>query len=92
MRGGDNHVNHRAQSLTFRKFAGPPRRSETTKKVAMADQILTIPEVAERLRLSEARIRQLIAAGTLPSAQIVKPKGRHLIHSKDVERLLEPTR
>jgi excisionase family DNA binding protein len=58
----------------------------------VADQILTIPEVAEKLRLSEARIRQLIADGTLPSAQVVKPKGRHLIHSRDVERLLEPTR
>jgi excisionase family DNA binding protein len=58
----------------------------------LADQILTIPEAAARLRLSEARIRQLIADGTLPSAQIVRPKGRHLIHEKDVERLLEPRR
>lgn len=58
----------------------------------MADPILTIPEAAERLRLSEARIRQLIADGTLPTAQIVKPKGKHLIHASDVERLLEPTR
>ena len=58
----------------------------------MADQILTIPEAAERLRLSEARVRQLIADGTLPSAQVVRPKGRHLIREKDIERLLEPRR
>jgi excisionase family DNA binding protein len=59
----------------------------------MADQkILTIPEAALRLRLSEARVRQLIADGTLPTAQIVKPRGKHLIHERHVERLLEPSR
>ena len=56
----------------------------------MSDSILTIPEAAARMRLSESRIRQLIADGTLPSAQVIRPKGRHLIHSADVERLLEP--
>jgi excisionase family DNA binding protein len=56
------------------------------------DQILTIPEAAARLRLSESRIRQLIADGTLPSAQVVRPRGKHRIHAADVERLLEPTR
>jgi helix-turn-helix protein len=58
----------------------------------MPDHILTLNEGADRLRLGEARVRQLIGDGTLPSAQIVKPKGRHLIHEADVERLLQPSR
>ncbi len=32
----------------------------------MTHQVLTIPEAAARLRLSEARVRQLIAEGILP--------------------------
>ena len=50
----------------------------------MSDRILTIPEAAARLSLSEARIRQLIASGVLPSAQVIRPRGQHRIHSDDV--------
>jgi excisionase family DNA binding protein len=53
------------------------------------DQLLTIGEVATRLRFSEKRIRQLIDLGVLKSHQVIRPGGRHLIRASDVERLLE---
>ncbi len=60
--------------------------------MADQDQILTLRETAARLRLSESRVRQLIEEGILPTAQVIRPRGKHLIHERDVERLLEPTR
>jgi excisionase family DNA binding protein len=57
----------------------------------MANEILTVAEVAAATKLSTDRVRQLIRSGILPSAQIV-PGGQHRVRAGDVAKLLEPTR
>lgn len=46
-------------------------------------RVLTVAETAERLRLSEKKIRQLIRTGTLRSLRSVRP---YLLPIKAVER------
>lgn len=51
--------------------------------------LLTIAEVADRLRLSERSVRRLIACGDLPARRIGSTR-RKRIAASDVERLLRP--
>ena len=39
---------------------------------------LTIPEAAQRLRLSEQTVRRRIKSGELPGVQVSTPPGLHL--------------
>jgi excisionase family DNA binding protein len=48
----------------------------------MADEMLTTKEVAERLKVSQARVRALIQAGRLPSQQFGRD---HLIKENDLK-------
>lgn len=53
-------------------------------------QLLTVPEVARRLRCSPATVRAYIAEGRLPAS---KPGGRHYrVDPLDVDQLLAGTR
>lgn len=48
----------------------------------MAEKMLTTKEVAERLEVSQARVRALIKAGRLPSQQFGRD---HLIKESDIK-------
>lgn len=50
-------------------------------------ELLTIPEVAAALRISERTVKRMLAAGTLPRVRI----GRAVrIRRTDVQKLTEP--
>lgn len=55
----------------------------------MSDELLTVPEVAERLRLSTQTIYRWIEDGTLPAVQIRK---NYRVRAGDLELLLEGAR
>lgn len=55
----------------------------------MQDQILTIPEVAEYLKLSKSKVYLLVQAGKIPHFKI----GRNVrIREKDLSQWLEQNR
>jgi excisionase family DNA binding protein len=52
------------------------------------DELLTVHEVAEHVKLSPDRVRQLIREGVIPSTRL--GEGGHLrVHSADLEELLK---
>ena len=50
--------------------------------------MLTVPEVAERLRCRSETVRRYIAEGRLPAFRI--PGGYYRIRERDVKRFLQP--
>jgi excisionase family DNA binding protein len=50
---------------------------------------LTLAEVADRLRLSQNRVRQLVREGRLPVLQLT-PKSRLLFEEKRIAKALRP--
>ena len=55
--------------------------------LAQTPSLLTAREVAELLRTTPSRIRELVASGQLPSVRLT-PQGRHRFRAEDVERLI----
>ena len=53
----------------------------------MTDRLLTLPEVAERLRKSEAQLRWMIHTHTAPRS--AKVGGRRMFRESDVDAWLE---
>ena len=50
-------------------------------------RLLTVTEVANMLRVSAPRVRELVTSGTLQSLRL-SPQGRHRFRVEDVERLI----
>ena len=55
----------------------------------MTNEFLTLPEAAELLRLSEGRLRELIAAGAGPRVTRLTDRGRVLIAVENLQRWLD---
>jgi predicted DNA-binding transcriptional regulator AlpA len=49
--------------------------------------LLTLPEVAERLRKSEAQLRWMIHNGTAPKSALIG--GRRMFRSSDIEAFID---
>ena len=52
-----------------------------------APRWLTTSEVAERVKLTEARVRALVRAGDIPAYRI-GDRGSYRIHPQDIDRAL----
>jgi excisionase family DNA binding protein len=53
------------------------------------DELLTVAEVAERVKLSEDRVRTLIREGAIPGTRLGET-GHLRVHAADLEELLRP--
>ena len=53
----------------------------------IANDSLTLPEVAELLRVTPAAVRNWVADGRLPSQRM--PNGRRIVQREDLDRMLE---
>lgn len=61
--------------------------------VVMADdRLLTVPEVAERLRVSAYTVREWLKAGRLPGYRPGGTKAGWRVKESDVSRFLESTK
>ncbi len=50
-------------------------------------RLLTVTEVANMLRVSPPRVRELVSSGRLKSVRL-SPQGRHRFRVEDVEQLI----
>lgn len=55
------------------------------------DHVLTVEEVAARLRVTPEAVRRWLRAGRLAGARIGSTKAGWRVREADVERLLRPT-
>lgn len=60
----------------------------TSRRAAVPDELLTVPEVADALRVSAATIRNWIAQGTIVTAP--HPGRHHRIPRRELDRMLTP--
>lgn len=58
----------------------------------MADKLLTVPEVAERVRVSEATVRDWLRHGRLPGIRPGGTKAGWRIAESDLDRFLQEAR
>ena len=55
----------------------------------LPDELLTLPETADRLRVSERTVARMIASGELPS---LKVRRRRFVRSASIEGLMKDAR
>ena len=58
----------------------------------MADELLTVPEVAAMLRLNEQTVRKWLRTGVLPGINLGSRQAGWRVRRADVERFLEDRR
>ena len=51
------------------------------------DQLMTVPEIAQALRIGKSSVNKLLANGTLPKVKILD---RTMARASDVARLMQP--
>jgi excisionase family DNA binding protein len=56
----------------------------------MSDRVLTVPEVAERLRINEETVRRWLRTGKLQGVRLGGTRAGYRIAESEVERLLRP--
>lgn len=59
----------------------------TSPNAASISPLLTLPEVAERLRRTETQLRWMIHQGTAPKSALIG--GRRMFRRADVEEFIE---
>ena len=58
----------------------------------MADELLTVPEVATMLKLNEQTVRRWLRTGRLPGISLGSRQAGWRVRQSDIEQLLEDPR
>jgi len=60
----------------------------TAEEIIMSQSVLTVPEVAERLRLNEETVRRWLRTGKIQGVRLGGTRAGYRIPASEVDRLL----